>query len=321
MEKSMYIVSTLDLPEEYREMLKRECGQYEVEHVNKLADLPGDKLEKVEVLLTYGNHMPEEIVCKMKSLRWIHSGQAGIDAMPKELLADMNVVVTNSRGINSITIAEYVMCMILNLERNTYRFYEAAKRAEWDMVTHLDEVAEKTITILGLGKVGMEIAKRAKAFDMKVVGVNLVKVNSNYVDEQFPPEKLSEIAGNTDYMVICMPLTKDTYYMIDKEIISKMKETAVLINVGRGPIVKTEDLVDALEHQKIRAAILDVLEEEPLLPESPLWKMDNLMITPHIAGDRQKSYMPRMMRILCKNLNIYPRFDEMENPVNVRRGF
>lgn len=317
----MYIVSTLDLPEEYREMLRRECSQYEVEHVEKLADLSEEKLEKVEILLTYGNQMPEQIVSKMKSLRWIHSGQAGIDAMPKELLADMNVFVTNSRGINSITIAEYVMCMILNLERNTYLFYEAAKRCEWDMNTHLDEVAEKTITIMGLGKVGMEIAKRAKAFDMKVVGVNLTKVNSDYVDEQYPPEDIQKIAGNTDYLVICMPLTKDTYYMIDKDVISKMKENAVLINVGRGPIVKTDDLVEALEKKSLRAAVLDVLEEEPLLPDSPLWKLENLMITPHIAGDRQKSYMPRMMRILCKNLNLYPVFDKMENPVNVRLGF
>lgn len=317
----MYIVSTLDLPEEYREMLKKECSQYDVEHINRLSELPEEKLEKVEILLTYGNHMPEEIVCKMKSLRWIHSGQAGIDEMPKDLLADMNVVVTNSRGINSITIAEYVMCMILNIERNTYRFYEAAKRCEWDMETHLDEVAEKTITILGLGKVGMEIAKRAKAFDMKVVGVNLVKVDTTYVDEQYPPEELEKIVENTDYLVICMPLTKDTHYMINENIISQMKETAVLMNVGRGPIVKTEDLVDALKHNKIRAAVLDVFEEEPLKEESLLWNIDRLMITPHIAGDRQKSYMPRMMRILCKNLNLYPEFEEMENPVNLRMGF
>lgn len=317
----MYIVSTLDLPEEYREMLKRECSQYDVDHVDKLADLPEEKLAAVEILLTYGNNMPAEIVSRMKSLRWIHSGQAGIDAMPKDLLADRNVVVTNSRGINSITIAEYVMCMILNIERNAYQFYEAAKRCEWDMTTHLDEAAEKTITILGLGKVGKELARRAKAFDMKVKGVDLSNVDTAYVDEQYRPEQLQEIAGDTDYLVICMPLTRDTHHMIHKDVISKMKSTSVLINVGRGPIVKTEDLLDALQNKKIRAAILDVFEEEPLAAESPLWKIENLMITPHIAGDRQKSYMPRMMRILCKNLNLYPAFEQMENPVNVRLGF
>ena len=317
----MYIVSTLDLPEEYREMLSRECSQYQVEHIDKLADLAAEKLKQVEILLTYGNNMPEELVSKMKSLRWIHSGQAGIDAMPKELLADMGVRVTNSRGINSVTIAEYVMCMILNLERNTYRFYEAYKRIEWDMETHLDEVAGKSITILGLGKVGMEIAKRAKCFDMKVIGVNLVKVDSPFVDEQHFPAEIPEIVSDTDYLVVCMPLTKETHYMINRDVIRRMKETAVLVNVGRGPIVKTEDLVEALNENKIRAAILDVFEEEPLEPDSPLWNMENLMITPHIAGDRQKSYMPRMMKILCGNLNRYPDFEKMENPVNLRMGF
>lgn len=317
----MKIVSTLDLPEQCRQTLSIECPDYQVEHIDRLADLDEKTLKEVEILFTYGNEMPEEIVAKMKSLRWIHSGQAGIDSMPKSLLADMEVFVTNSRGINSVTIAEYVLCMLLNLERNTYKFYDAYKQKKWDMETHLDEVAGRKIAILGLGKVGMEIAKRASAFDMKVLGINLTKVESPFIDEQYLPSQLKEVAGKCDYIIICMPLTSETYHLFDEDVLGTVKQGAVLVNVGRGPIVKTEAAVRALRTGKLRAAIFDVMEEEPLPADSELWNVENLLITPHIAGDRQASYMPRMMKILCDNLNRYPDFKEMENPVNVKLGF
>lgn len=317
----MLIVSTLGLEEKYQIMLRENCPGYQVEHAADLSALTREQLEKTEVLFTYGYDMQPQLVEQMESLRWVHCGQAGIDAMPREILASKGVFVSNSRGINSVTIAEYVMCMLLNLERNTDRFYEAYKQHKWDMETHLDEVMDKKLTILGMGKVGMEVAKRAKGFDMEVTGVNLVPVISEYVDHAFTTKQMKEAVADCDYLVICMPLTEETHHMVDKEFLSNMKESAVLMNVGRGPIVKTEDLVDVLKQKKLRMAILDVLEEEPCPPDSPLWELDNLMITPHIAGDRQKSYMPRMMRILMDNLNKYPDFDQMENPVNIKLGF
>ena len=317
----MIIASTLGLEEKYRKLLKENCPQHQVEHIADLTVLTKEQLEAVEVLFTYGYDMPKQLVEQMKSLRWVHSGQAGIDAMPKELLEKMGVFVSNSRGINSVTIAEYVMCMLLNLERNTYKFYEAFKQHKWDMDTCLDEVMDKKLTILGMGKVGMEVAKRAKSFDMEVTGVNLVPVESVYIDHSLTTAQMKEAVKDCDYLVICMPLTDETYHMVDKEFLSGMKQSAVLMNVGRGPIVKTEDLIAVLKQKKLRMAILDVLEEEPCPENSPLWELDNLIITPHIAGDRQKSYMPRMMRILCDNLNKYPDLDRMENPVNIKLGF
>lgn len=317
----MLVVSTLKLEEEYKRQLKEKCPKYDVKHIDSLSELSEGDLDKVDILLTYGNDMTENIVGKMSSLKWVHSGQAGIEQMPQKLLKEKNVKVTNSRGINSITIAEYVMCMLLNLERNTYEFYEAYKEKRWDMVTHLDEMAEKTISILGLGKVGTEIAKRAKAFDMHVIGVDLSPVNSVYIDEGYLPVDLERVVPKSDYLIVCMPLTKETYHMIDKDVIQKMKTTATLVNVGRGPIVDMDDLVLALNSEKIRAAIIDVFDEEPVLPDSRLWDVKNMIITPHIAGDRQKSYMPRMMKIMCDNLNHYPNFQTMINSVNLDLGF
>lgn len=317
----MFIVSTLGLEEQFQTMLKENCPRCQVEHIGDLSALTKEQLKKTEVLFTYGYDMEPQIVRQMESLRWVHSGQAGVDAMPGKLLDEMGVFVSNSRGINSVTIAEYVMCMLLNLERNTYRFYDAFRQHKWDMETHLDELLEKKLTILGMGKVGMEVAKRAKGFDMEVTGVNLVPVISEYVDHALTTGQMKEAVADCDYLVICMPLTEETHHMVDKEFLSNMKDSAVLMNVGRGPIVKTQDLVDVLKQKKLRMAILDVLEEEPCPSDSPLWELDNLMITPHIAGDRQKAYMPRMMRILMNNLNQYPDFSKMENPVNIKLGF
>ena len=317
----MKIVSTLHLAEQYKDMLSQEFPEYQIKHIDRLEDLDEKDLQKVEILFCFGHEMKEELGANMNSLRWVHSGQAGIDAMPKALLADKGVFVTNSRGVNSVTIAEYVICMLLNLEHNIYCFYDAYRKKTWDRETRLDEVSGKTMGILGLGKVGREIAKRASAFNIKVLGMDITEVESPFIDEQYLPSQLSDLLERCDYVVICLPLTKETYHIFDKEVLQRMKEGAVLINVGRGPIVDTEALIESLESKKLRAAILDVLEEEPLASDSKLWNVDNLMITPHIAGSRQASYLPRMVRILCDNLRKYPDFKKMDNPVNIEKGF
>lgn len=317
----MKIVSTLKLKNKYREMLRDRFPGITVNHADALSALGKEELGQVEVLLTYGNGMPEELVSRMTSLRWIHSGQAGIDAMPKELLHDMGVAVTNSRGINSITIAEYVMNMMLNIVRNQDIFYDAYKEKRWDMTTRLDELAGKSVGILGMGMVGRETAKRAKAFDMQVYGLDRGKSDCEFLDRSFTTGELKGFLPICDFVIICMPLTDETCHMFSGDVFEWMKETAVLMNVGRGPIVKEEDLIEALDRGKLAGAVLDVMETEPLPAHSPLWTMEHVMITPHIAGDRQASYIPRMMEILCHNLSLYPNVGAMKNPVNLTQGY
>ncbi|MDD3173385.1 MAG: D-2-hydroxyacid dehydrogenase [Herbinix sp.] len=314
------IISTLKLDDEYRQMIEEKFPELDIKHI-KLSDLTEEELAKVEILFTYGYDMKEENVKKMTNLKWVHIGQSGMDSLPFDTLAKNNIFLTNSKGINSVTIAEYVMCMMLNHIRNTFVFYEANKRKEWDKFTHLDELAGKTIGIFGLGMVGKEIAKRAKAFDMTTYGLNIVKDPIDNIDLIFTPDERIEMLKICDYVVICMPLTNETKYIISKKELEAMKSTAILLNVGRGPIIKTTELIDCLNHQGIAGAILDVFETEPLEADSPLWSMENVLITPHIAGDRQASYMPRMMNILCNNLEKYPNFHEMKNAINLKFGF
>lgn len=317
----MKIISTLQLSHKYREMLSERFPELTVTHVDSLAALGEEELEQVEVLFTYGDGMTEELVSHMASLKWIHSGQAGIDAMPKKLLHDMGIIVTNSRGINSVTIAEYVMSMMLNIVRNQDKFYDAYKEKRWDMETRLDELAGKSVGILGMGMVGRETAKRARSFDMQVYGLDREKSDCEFLNRSFVTGELKEFLSICDFVVICLPLTDETHHLFSGDVFEWMKETAVLMNVGRGPIVKEEDLITALNTGKLAGAVLDVMEIEPLPADSPLWTMEHVLITPHIAGDRQASYMPRMMEILCHNLSLYPSTGAMKNPVNLTQGF
>lgn len=313
----MNIVSTLDLEEQYREMLRCQFPQLSVKHVSSLEALGDESLADAEILLTYADGMPKEAVSRMKSLKWVHIAQSGIEAMPGELLQKMGVFVTNSKGINSVTIAEYVMSMLLGIVRNQARFYEAYKDKHWDMATRIDELAGKSIGILGVGMAGRETAKRAKAFDMKVYGFGRTKSSCEYLDRSFVTGELREFLSICDFVIICMPLTDETFHLFAGEVFDWMKTSAILINVGRGPIVKEGDLIQALKEKKLAGAVLDVMEAEPLPADSPLWTMEQVMITPHIAGDRQPSYMPRMMDIFCHNLSVYPKFDSMKNPVDL----
>lgn len=314
------IVSSLGLEEPYRGRLEQAAGGRPVRHC-KLEELSARELAGVEILFTYGYDLPEETLARMPALRWVHIGQSGMDKLPMAALAGRGIWLTNSRGINAVAIAEYAMSMMLNVVRKSYVFYEQARAGRWDLETHLDEVCGKTLGIFGLGRVGRELAVRADAFGMRVLGADLGGGPVTGVERVYAPAQRLELLAQCDFAVLCMPLTPDTRHFIGAAELAAMKPSAWLMNVGRGPLVDETQLTRALEERRLAGAVLDVFEVEPLPAASPLWRMPNVYITPHIAGDHQASYMPRMMGVLCGNLAVYPRFEEMENPVDTARGF
>lgn len=317
----MKIVSTLHLKEDKKQVLRERFPHDNIEHIKDLSELTTAQLESIEILFTYGNNLSDELIRKMKKLRWIHSGQSGVEKLPHKLLLEKEIVVTNSKGINAVAMAEYVMGMILNVEKNMYHFYEAQKSGQWDKIIRQTEIAEKKMVILGTGEVGTAIAKRAKAFDMEVIGISRQGKETPFFDKVYAFERREEILSVGDYIVVAMPLTEKTMHIVDWDFLKRLKTSVILVNIGRGALIKTEDLVFALEEKKIRMAILDVFEQEPLKKESKLWKLDNVIITPHIAGDRIKEYSNRMLDILCNNLSQYPNFEKMKNIVDLKEGY
>jgi phosphoglycerate dehydrogenase-like enzyme len=310
----MTIVSTLNLEKEYRDLLKREFPGLPIQHA-QLSDFSQNELAAVKVVMTYGYDMKSEITEKMGQLQWLHIAQSGMDPLPFPLLRDKGVFITNSRGINSSIISEYVLCSMLNITRKTFLLAERARRKIWDSEITVEELGLKTVGIFGLGKIGRQVAKKCKAFGMRVLGVDIHGDEVPFVDRVFLPHHRQEVLANSDFIVLCLPLLPSTNGMIDRTELSVMADTAWIINVGRGPLLNTDALIEAIDAKQIGGAVLDVFDTEPLPADDKLWTRENIWITPHTAGDHFAQYAPRMVEIIRYNLRQYPHFEEMQNPV------
>lgn len=218
-------------------------------------------------------------------LEWIHATSAGVDALMFPALIDSDVTVTNARGIFDRSIAEYVLCTMLMFAKDFPRSMRLQAGHKWK---HRDtERAEgREVLIVGAGSIGRQIARLARAVGMNPHGVarrarsgdeDFVAVHAN--------EQLFDQLGVADFVVIAAPLTPQTEGLFDQKAFAAMKKEARLINIGRGPIVNTRDLIDALNKGEIAGAALDVFEEEPLPEDHPLWEIGNVILTPHMSGD------------------------------------
>ncbi|HEX3025666.1 MAG TPA: D-2-hydroxyacid dehydrogenase [Clostridia bacterium] len=317
----MNIISTIGLEEKLRKQLVERCPNDVIRH-EQLSSLSDGELKEIDGLITFGNDIPVPVIDKMPKLSWIHIAQSGINDLPFDKLIEREIIVTTSKGINSITIAEYVIGMMINVIRNNYTFYQAQKRGEWDFNTTLDEIYGRTLGIIGLGMVGKEIAKRGKALGMRVIALEKFKIeNPENVDQLILHDEKELIFRESDFIVTSLPLTDETLHFVDEKELSLMKPTSYLINVGRGPVVNESALINTLKARKIAGAVLDVFEVEPLPKESELWSLDNVILTPHVAGDRQSSYYQRVLDLFYYNLEKYPESGKMKNVPNLKLGF
>lgn len=264
----------------------------------------------------------DEALEEATQLKWIHLPSAGADRyVHSQLLRDRGVTVTNSSGVFGIPISEHVMALLLALTRQVHTFVRAQGEREWVTGGNLDELYEKTIGILGLGDIGSHTARRAKAFGMKVLAMKRnPSAKPDYVDELFGPDGLDHIIENSDVLAICLPGTSGTRHMINRERLFSMKPGSYLINIGRGSIIDEEALIDCLREGPLAAAGLDVFETEPLPKESPLWSMENVIITPHASG-RHARHPQRTTEIFCGNLKRFITGEPLENTVDLDAGY
>lgn len=184
----------------------------------------------------------------------------------------------------------------------------------------MDEISEKTLCIIGTGSIGSEIARKAKAFDMKVIGVDKFPATSKNFDEVWGMDKMAEALGLADYTVLTIPLTEETYHLMGQKEFKSMKQSGILINMSRGDTVDETALIAALQEGRIAGAGLDVFHKEPLPQESPLWDMENVIITPHCAGD--SPYLERRaLNLFAENLLLYRQGKPMKNIINLERKY
>ncbi len=276
-------------------------------------------IEEVEVI--FGN-IEREHVLKAKNLRWIHLGYAGVDMIMYPEVVNSNIIVTSSKGIHQFHMTEFLFGMILTLTRKFNKIYESQRRKSWDkqVAREFELLNGKTIGILGLGNIGRQIAKVAKAFGMYVIGMKRTMSSVENVDEVVTRENLEHLLKNSDFIVAVLPLTEETYHLIGEREFSLMEKKPYFFNIGRGAVVDEKALINALKEGKIRGAGLDVFEEEPLPQDSPLWDMENVLITPHIAG-LFPGYWEEPTNLFIENFKRYINHKELLNVVDKIAGY
>lgn len=262
-----------------------------------------------------------------KRLKWIHSTAAGVAQLMYPELRDSGVVVTNPRGIFSAPMAEHAIGLMLALARNfpdSVRQQDRAQWAQqalWDLPQHLTELNGRLLLIVGFGSVGKELARRAKAFNMRVWGVSRSgKGDTALAERIFPVAELAAALPQADFVVIAAPETPETRRLIGAEEIAQMKPGARLINVARGSLLDEAALLRALEGGKLGGAAIDVAASEPLPPESPLWKAPNLLITPHTSAISDRLW-ERETSLLMEQLDRWFDGRELLNRVDFSRGY
>lgn len=260
-----------------------------------------------------------EAVQRLPQLKWIHFLSAGIDRIWKMSFDKTQFRMSKSVGVHASTITEYVLGAILYILKGFGTFQQQQHRREWQRF-QLDECYGKTLAIIGVGTIGVQLAQLAKSMGMRVVGTVAHRREISNVDEVYGSDAYDAVLAQADFVVLLAPLTSATQGIIDSKAFECMKDSAWLINVARGELVNQPALVDALLSKQIAGAVLDVFDEEPLGSASQLWEMDNVLITPHVAGTTQH-YMSRALKVFKDNYLRYQSTGELMTPVSIEKEY
>lgn len=277
----------------------RQCG-----HAVEFLQYEIDKLpcpsEWVEGIVGNGIFLYHPIEC-FPNLQYIQLTSAGFDRVPMKYVAEHEIVIKNARGVYSVPMSEFAVAGVLSIYKRQRFFSDNQKKCVWEKCRDLQELYGQTVSVLGCGSVGTECAKRFRAFGCKVIGVDIsIREDKNY-DFIYNMSALKQVLSETDITVVTLPLTADTRHLFNADLLGIMKENSILVNIARGAVIDTDALIDALQN-RLYGAVLDVFEEEPL-GDSPLWNMDNVIITPHnsFVGNGNNE---RMSRVILENLGV-----------------
>lgn len=283
-------------------------------------------LEKTEVLLC-NPVMPPDIIERAPSLRWVQLSSAGVDRLAESPLASSHVTLTTASGIHAATISEYVIGAMIALAK---RFPDALRaKAESAWRPYWPETLEgKTVGIVGAGHIGLRVGRVAKAMGMRVIGsrrstqkrTSGEEAGDPDIDELVPSSDLHYLLSESDFVVIATPLTSETRGLIGEAELAAMKPAAAIVNIARGAVIDEPALIATLKDGRIAGAALDVFSREPLPPESELWGLDNVIMTPHISGG-MPDYMARVIDLFAANLRRYLDGEPLANVFDPARGY
>ncbi len=298
------------------------------------AAFPGVDFVKVDSVTALARELPGAAVLTMtnpwydaqvaalvaergSALRWIQFATVGIDAAVEAGLPG-NVAITNVRGVRTGILSAHAIALMLAVMRGLNQYKRFRARHEWareDMFPYVVPPEEGTLVLCGMGAIGRDIARKARTFDMKIIGVSRAGQAGGDFDEVVPRERLNEVLPRADVLMLALPYDSATHHMIGAEQFALMKKSAVLVNIARGGIVDEAAMIAALQGGKILGAGLDVYEVEPLPPESPLWDLENVVMEPHLAGQGGDAQRRRLRELFEDNMRRFLAGERLRNRV------
>lgn len=316
----MKVISTIDLKELIDE-LREQYPEHQFIQREGFDRLTDEDIQTMEVIITYDSKLNETIINKAKNLKWIAWYAAGVNKLPLPLINDKGITLTNARGVHKIQISEYIFSYIMTDYKNVIPYYELQQEKGYKTNIRHKELFEQTITFIGTGEIPQYGAHIAKAFGMKVIGLNTDGRGIAGFDEVYTINDREKAFAQSDIIINVLPETEKTIDLLAIEDFQAMGEDALFINVGRGTITKEEVLIKALQDKVIRKACLDVYYNEPLEPTNPLYALDNVIMTPHITGN-SVHYNRRATEIFKKNLSVgIENKADFVNKVDVSKGY
>ncbi|MGD6775671.1 D-2-hydroxyacid dehydrogenase [Sutcliffiella horikoshii] len=320
MSKRLMLI-TQNIGEAYTQQIKELAPDFEI-IVGKDKEILAPFAKEAEIVVGWKKDLEKLSLIEGSNLRWIQSWSAGVNNMPLQTFTENGILLTSANGVHAYPISETIFALMLGLTRKVHTYVKQQQQKEWHHAQMNLEIHEKTIGIIGVGEIGKETARIAKAFRMNVIGVRHSGIAADNVDEMFTPDRLHKVLPKCDYVVITLPLTDETDGMFGLEEFKRMKKTAFLINIGRGEVLVEDELINALQENVIAGAGLDVFAKEPLEKSSPLWDMDNVIVTPHTSGSTEH-YTKRVIEdIVIPNLKHYLKNENPSiNLVDYKKGY
>lgn len=308
----------------YREALPPRLSEMEELAEVRLTKADGlaKAMDGADVLYQWHSFSPalRENWASASSLQWIHVSAAGVSQLLFDELIRSDVTYTNSRGVLSRAIAEFALGFVLDMAKDTQGSFRLQQQQRWQhRVTR--KIQGQSALVVGTGSIGCEIARLFRAVGMQVSGAGRTsRPGGEDFDWIHSSEDLASVVHDYDYIVLAAPLTADTRGMVDAKVLGAMNSSARLINVGRGQLVDTEALTEALASGALAGAALDVVHPEPLSEGHALWDMDNVIITPHMSGDTEE-YLHDLGKLFVENLKHYCNREPLQNVVDKSLGF
>jgi len=277
-------------------------------------------MPQIEVLIARDRDAISQIVNVCPNLKFLFIVSTGVERLPFEQLRERRILVANTGGVNSEIMSNYVMAYILADSARIEENLRNQSIHHWKRYQCVDGLLDKTILIAGAGRVGTLIAKKAECFGMRSIGIKRDVMPVAHFQKVTSLESMCDMLPMADYVVCCLPLTPKTRKIFDVVAFEKMKSSSMFINVSRGACVNEHDLMDALKKSKIRRAVLDVFGNEPLTPDSPLWDIPNLWLSPHSSG-RLENFMDEAIQYFVENYLAYKNQKELPNRVDLVNGY